>query len=439
MPGATAYAERRARVLDRLGPDAALVVASSPELVSGLDGEVRYLPDGYLYWLSGYIEPEAVLVLCPSCEESPFMLFVRPRDPERELWTGPRGGVEAAVEIHGADAAFPIGDLARRLPERIGHVETLVARFEYGRPDVDGVLMAMLVAARRGRPRTGRGPRTLTDPAGLLDPLRRVKDAAEIEAIRKAAAITVAAFREGIGRIAPGAGEWEIEAALEAGFRMRGASGPAFPSIVASGPNAPVLHHTSNDRRMRAGELVLVDAGARVDMYCADISRTLPVGGRCSPARERLVDIVRRAHAAALEAVKPGSSIADVHERAVRELTAGMVELDLLKGGVDELIEIEAYKRYYPHRTGHWLGIDVHDVGDYVEGGSGTILQAGMVLTVEPGLYIPADSEAGPDELRGSGVRLEDDVLVTADGAEVLTSGLPLDPREFEPLLRHHG
>jgi Xaa-Pro aminopeptidase len=428
------FARRRARAAEMLGEDSALIVAAAPELHMGLDGEVRYQPDASLYWLSGFTEPEAVLVLCPS-SEWPFVLFVRPRDPEREVWTGPRGGTEAACAEYGAHAAFPITELSDRLPRLVGHVDTLYARIEYGRPVVDAVVLAMLVASRRSRPRTGRGPHTLVDPSVLLDPMRRVKDAAELAAIGEAARITVESFHDAIARVRPDAGEWEVEAALESGFRTRGALGPAFPTIVASGPNAVTLHHTSNDRRMRAEELVLMDAGARAAMYCADITRTVPVGGRFTPEQRALHDIVLAAHDAAITAAVPGGTVADMHARAVRVLTHGLVELGLLRGGIDELIESGEYRRFYPHRTSHWLGLDVHDVGDYVEGGHDVPLEPGMVLTVEPGLYIPVDTDAGPTLLRGSGVRIEDDVLVTEHGPDVLTRGLPTDPDRLLPLM----
>lgn len=422
------YELRRRRVLERLGDDAALIVAAGPELRAGADGEVKYVPDANVYWLTGYAEPEMVLVLCPSNPEGPFVMFVRPRDAELERWTGPRGGVEAARERYGADAAWPIAEIGPRLARQLADVSTLYARLEAGRPTLDALVIGLLRAGRRSRPRRGRGPRALIDQGTLLDGLRRVKDEHEIALMRRAAEVTVETFRDAARRIHPGAGEWEVEAALDGGFRTRGASGPAFPTIVAGGANATTLHYVANAEPLRAGDLVLLDAGARLDMYCADISRTFPVSGRFTPGQRRLYDVVLAAHDRAIDAVAPGRTVGDVHMAALRTLIDGLRDLGCLAGETDALVkEPDAWKDLYPHRTSHWLGLDVHDVGDYVEDGQETVLAPGMVLTIEPGLYLAPDADACPAELRGTGVRIEDDVLVTVDGRDVLTGALPAD------------
>jgi Xaa-Pro aminopeptidase len=422
------HAERRARVLERLGDDAALIIGAGPELRVGPDGDVRYVPDAYLYWLTGFEEPGAVLVLGRTNPAGEFVLFVQPHDPERELWTGPRGGVDAARERYGAAAAFPAHELGERLPQMVGHVSTLYTRLDYGRPDLDAHIVSLLTRGRRSRPRRGRGPCTVTDAGVILDHLRRIKDDNEIERIREAARITVEAVREAAKLIRPGTGEWEIEAALEGGFRRRGASGPAFPTIVAAGRNATTLHYIANADPLQGGQLLLIDAGARRHMYCADISRTFPVSGRFTPDQRSLYDVVHGAHQAAIAAVTPGTSLADVHAAALRVLVRGLAELGFIAGDPEALIEQDdAWKTYYPHRTSHWLGLDVHDVGDYRDGDADTILVPGMVLTIEPGLYIAPDTSAGPSSLRGTGVRIEDDVLVTGKGHEVLTEALPAD------------
>lgn len=413
--------DRRTRVLAALGERGALVLAAAPELLVGRDTELRYAPDADLYYLTGCIEPETVLVLCPS-HDVPFTLFVRARDPQRERWTGPRRALDEAREHFGADAVHPIAELRERLPKMLAGADVLHARLE-GAP-VATLLPTLVDAGRRRRARHGTGVRTITDPGVLLDELRLYKDAHEVELIRNAARITVAAFDAARAVCADGAGEWEVEAALEATFRRQGGSGPAFPSIVASGANATVLHYVANARRMRAGELLLIDAGARVDMYCADISRTYGVGA-ISADHRALHDIVRAAHDRALAAAVPGARIGDVHEAASAALVEGLVELGLMPSQLAERDRDDALRRYYPHQTSHWLGLDVHDVGDYVVDGASRLLEPGMVFTVEPGLYVPADDEDAPAPLRGAGVRIEDDVLITPGGAEVLTGGLP--------------
>jgi Xaa-Pro aminopeptidase len=430
------FGARRGRVMAALGDRGALVIGAAPELRVGPDGEVRYVADANLYYLTGYTEPEAVLVLCPA-DEAPFTLFVRPRDPDRELWTGARGGVEAAVAKFDAHAAYPIAELADRLPKILARVDTVFGRPGGGRPDVDALLLGSLERARRVRPRAGRGPRALVDPGALLDDMRLYKEPHEIERMRAAARITVEAFRDAAAVIRPGAAEYEVEAALDGGFRRRGADGSAFPTIAASGANATVLHYIANARTMQAGELVLVDAGARAD-YCADISRTFPVSGTFTAAQRDLYDGVRQALCAGTAAAIPGATIDDVHFAAETRLVEALVALGFLEGPAETYgapARAPDVKRYFPHRTSHWLGLDVHDVGDYVSDGGARRLEPGMVLTIEPGLYIPADSAVGPAELRGTGIRIEDDVLITADGHEVLTGALPTDAEAVARLM----
>jgi Xaa-Pro aminopeptidase len=410
-----------------------MVLGAAPELQIGYDTELRYAVDPELFYLTGYTEPEAVLVLSGVPEQPPFTLFVRPQDPERERWTGPRGGVEAALALHGADAAHPITELDERLPALLAGADTIFGRPRTGRPAVDEALLRALTTARRSRPRKGRGPNTIVDPGAVLDDLRLFKDATEIDALREAARITCEGFAEAALAVRPGAGEWQIEAALDAAFRARGASGPAFPTIVASGPNAAVLHHVANDRVMEAGDVVVLDAGARHAMYCGDVTRTFPVSGRFSGAQRALYEIVRGAHDAAIAASLPGASIDQVHDAARRVLETGLVDLGL--SGPETTGEREAdVKSFYPHRTSHWLGLDVHDVGDYVVGGMPRRLEPGMVFTVEPGLYVSRNCEKAPAHLRGVAVRIEDDVLITAAGREVLTAALPADPEAVEAL-----
>jgi Xaa-Pro aminopeptidase len=431
----TDHAARRARILDTLGRDAALVLPAAPAIRVGRDLELRYRADPDLYWLTGCTEPEAVALFCPRFEEAPFTLFVRSRNAEQELWSGGRGGPEAARERFGADASHPIAELNERLPKILKDVETLYFRLGTGRDEVERLVRWILVQAQRARQRSGRGARTLVDPGALLDDLRVVKDADEIRLLREACAITSDGFRAAAPLIRAGVGEWEIEAALEAAFRRRGADGFAFQSIVASGTNATVLHYVDNDRTLQENDLLLVDAGARYRMYNGDLSRTLPVAGRFSGAQRDLYEIVLRAHDRALAACRPGATVAQVHDAALQELVAGLVALGLLTGESDKLAADETHwKPYYPHQTSHWLGLDVHDVGDYARNGESRRLEPGMVLTVEPGLYLPAAREAVPEALRGVGIRIEDVVLISQTGHELLTS-FPTSVAELEALL----
>ncbi len=435
---------RRQVVLDRL-EGAALILPAAVPPRAGRDAELRYVPDADLLYLTGYTEPEAVAVLCPG-HDAPFTLFVRPRDPAAERWTGVRGGVEAA-ERFGADAAYPLAEMESRLATITWNADRILLRFATGRDDVDDIVRRLLVRARDPRQRYGHGPHTLTDAGTLLGGLRLIKDGFEIERMREAAAVTTAGFREALAGVAPGRGEWEVEAAIDAAFRRRRADGPSFPTIAAAGANATVLHYVDNDRVMEAGSLLLLDAGARVRGYCGDVTRTVPVDGRFRPEQRAVYDAVLAAQRAGIDAVRPGASLDDVHGAAVRVLADAMVELGLLDGSTDTLLERyereQAARRagrdpaedgeqepgistFYPHRTSHWLGLDVHDVGPQVSDGRPQPFAAGMVLTVEPGLYVPEDS-AAPAAFRGVGVRIEDDVLVTPAGHEILTADLPVE------------
>jgi Xaa-Pro aminopeptidase len=447
-----AYRARRRTVMDRL-QGSALVLPAAPQPRAGGDTELRYVPDADLFYLTGYTEQEAVAVLCPG-HEAPFTLFVRPRDPAAERWTGVRGGVEAATRL-GADAAYPIAELESRLAAITRDADRILLRFGTGRDDVEAMVQRLLERARDRRRRHGRGPHIRADAGIVLDGMRLVKDDVELERMRDAARVTTDGFREALGRVSPGMGEWEVEAAIDAAFRRRQADGPSFPTIAAAGANATVLHYTDNARVMEPGTLLLLDAGARVRGYCGDVTRTVPVDGKFRPEQRAVYDAVLAAHHAGIDAVRPGASLADVHGAAVRVLAEAMVQLGLLQGPTDALLaryqEEETARRegrepaaeddqepgistFFPHRTSHWLGLEVHDVGAQVVDDTPLPLQPGMILTVEPGLYVPADSDA-PEALRGVGVRIEDDVLVTAAGHDVLTADLPADADAVADLL----
>ena len=429
------FADRRQRVLDALGDRAAMVLPAAPEVMVGRDIELRYVVDPDLWYLTGYDRPGAVAVLAPGADE-PFTLFVRDRDPERELWTGPREDVHVAGERVGADGAYPIDALDERLPSLLRGANRIHFRIGAGPARVENLVLDILGGGRTARQRSGRGPAELADPGLILDPMRLIKDPGEVQAIRDAVAITVDGFREALAAVGPGVGEWVVEAAADGAFRRAGADGPAFATIAASGDNATYLHYTANDRVMEHDDLLLLDAGARHRIYNADLTRTVPVGGRLEGAARDVYSAVLAAHQAAIDAVRPGTPVDRVHRAALGVLVPAMVDLGLLAGNPDDILEDEdAWKRYFPHNTSHWLGLDVHDVGTYRADGAARTLEPGMVLTVEPGLYVGAADPHPPTPLRGIGVRIEDDVLVTDDGAEVLSAGLPTGPDEVAALV----
>jgi len=352
-----------------------------------------------------------------------------------ERWTGPRPDPEEARERFGADTVLTTDELPERLGRILRSIRTLHYRTGLSE-SIDQVVREARSFARGRGARTGKGPRTLVDPGGILDEMRLIKQSSEIRAIREAVEITVQGFRSAMSRVKPGVGEWEIEASLDGALRAAGGDGPAFQTIVGSGENACVLHYVSNGRTLAGGELVLIDAGAVRGMYAADISRTIPVDGCFTPIQRDLHDRVNRSREAAIEACRPGRTAADVHRAAITVLSEGLIELDVIEGPVEEAVERERYRKYFPHQTSHWLGLDVHDVGDYVHAGAERELEAGMVLTVEPGLYFsPAGAGALPEELVGIGIRLEDDVLVTGEGPEVLTAELPVAAGDILELL----
>lgn len=393
------------------------------------DTERPYAPDRELYYLTGLAEPESLAVLV----EGELVLFVRERDPKTELWSGPRLGPEGAEELVDPDACHPLAELPDRLPDLLERGNRI--HYRLGRAgEVERLVLRALEAARARGPRTGSGPRGVVDPGEILDELRLVKDEAELAWIRHACALTVAGHRAGAEALGPGVGEWAVEAAIEGTFRSSGATGPGFDTIVGSGDNACVLHYVRNGDVVGGSDVVLVDAGAEAGLYHGDVTRTWPASGTFEGPQRDVYVLVDRARAAAVDAVAPGATIGDVHDRAVRVLTEGLVDLGVLDGEVDDLVEEGAHKAYFPHQTSHWLGLDVHDPGDYARDGASRMLEPGMVFTVEPGLYFRPDAgDAG--DFSGIGVRIEDDVLVTDDGHEVLTAALPTSVEDVEELL----
>jgi len=352
------------------------------------------------------------------------VLFVRPKKREREIWDGPRAGVEGAVERFGADAAYPIDELGKRLPDYLGNVERLHYRVAKN-DEADSVLFDCLNLLRRGGRRGVTAPEAIIDPSVHLHEMRLRKSPAEVAKMREAGSITEEAHLRVMQLAKPGMREYELDAELMHVYRKHGCERPAYESIVGSGPNATILHYRAGPRVMNDGDLVLIDAGCEHEYYASDVTRTFPVNGRFSDAQRAIYEVVLRAQDAAIAAVEPNATLEEIHARAVRTITEGLVDIGLLAGAVDTLIEEKKYEAFYMHRTSHWLGMDVHDVGRYYVGGKHRPLEQGFVLTVEPGIYIAADAEGVEERWRGIGVRIEDDVVVSESGADVLTAGLP--------------
>ena len=423
------YRQRRARLAQAIGEGVA-IVPTAPERVRNRDSHFPYRFDSHFYYLTGFAEPEAVLVLVGGAAPK-SLLFCREKNPERETWDGFRYGPEAARERFGFDEAHPIGALDAQLPALLENQRAL--HYPVGADgDWDLRVLAWLNAVR-AKARAGiAAPERLQDVRAAVDDMRLVKDTQELALMRRAARITSAAHRRAMQATRPGRSEYEIEAELLHEFRRGGAQFPAYSPIVAGGANACVLHYVENRCELRAGDLLLIDAGAECEYYASDVTRTFPVDGRFAGEQRALSEVVLRAQLDALEQVRPGTPFQAVHDAAVRGLTAGLVELGLLAETADDALARGSYRRFYMHRTSHWLGLDVHDAGAYVVGGASRPLEPGMVLTVEPGLYVAPDDETVAPRWRGIGIRIEDDVLVTHEGREVLTAGIPKSVRELE-------
>lgn len=428
------FDRRRQRLMDFMVPNSIAIVATGKEVIRSRDTHYPFRPDSDFYYLSGFAEPEAVLALIPGRPQGEYVLFVRDRDRSREIWDGLRAGPEGACEQYGADDAFPIGDIDDILPgllegrERVYYAMGVNAEFD--------TRMMSWVNSIRARARSGATPPgEFVDLDHMLHDLRLIKTAAELKVMRQAGEISARAHCRAMAFCAPGQFEYQLQAEIEYEFARSGAHWPAYSTIVGSGANGCILHYIENSAKMRAGDLVLIDAGCELDFYAADITRTFPVSGRFSAEQRALYEVVLQAQLAAIDATRAGRHWNEPHEAAVRVLTAGLVDLGLLKGNVDELIATGAYTEFYMHRTGHWLGMDVHDVGDYKIDSEWRLLEPGMVLTVEPGLYVAPDNTSVDERWRGIGIRIEDDVAITADGIEILTGDVPKTVADIESLM----
>lgn len=426
------FARRRREFMARIGAGAA-IFRSAPPAARTHDTEYRYRQDSDFHYLTGFPEPDALCLLMPHHPERRYVLFVRPRDPEREVWDGRRYGPEAAKEVFGADAAHSIEELHEWMPKYLEHADLIHYRF--GRDSAfDHRVFEWLKYFRQIRQRTGKGPYGLLDPAEVLHEMRLYKAPEELELMRHSAQIAARAHLEAMLACRPGMYEFEIEAIIENRFRREAAGAPAYHSIVGSGSNATILHYVENQSRMRDGDLLLVDAGAEYEHYCSDITRTYPVNGRFTTPQRQLYEVVLEAQKRAIEMVAPGVRFDQIHNLVVEILLDGLLRLGLLAADRETALKESLYKKFYMHRTSHWLGIDVHDAGKYRLEEESRMLEPGMVLTIEPGLYIP-DAEDVPERFRAIGIRIEDDVLVTACGHEVLTHAVPKEVEELEAIV----
>jgi Xaa-Pro aminopeptidase len=430
----TEYVRRRKALMAEMEPNSIAILPAAPMYIRNRDVEHIYRQDSDFQYLSGFPEPEAVIALIPGREHGEYVLFCRERDPARELWDGLRAGQDGAISEYGADDAFPIGDIDDILP---GLIEGR-SRVYYAigsNQEFDHRLMEWINTIRSKARQGAQPPNEFVALDHLLHDLRLYKSANEAKVMRQAAEISARAHIRAMQASRAGLYEYHLEAELDYEFRKGGAKMPAYGSIVAAGKNACILHYRENDAVLKDGDLVLIDAGCEIDCYASDITRTFPVSGRFSTEQKAIYELVLAANEEAFKHIAPGKHWNEAHEATVRVITAGLVELGLLNGDVDELIAAEAYKPFYMHRAGHWLGMDVHDVGDYKVGGEWRVLEPGMAMTVEPGIYIAADNQDVAKKWRGIGVRIEDDVVVTRHGCEILTSGVPKSVAEIEALM----
>ncbi len=428
------FQEHRKRFLAQLArEEAAAIVPTGAVKLRNHDSEYRFRPRSDFYYLTGFREPDAVLVLVPHHAEAQSVLFLNEKDREAETWTGRRLGVADAPATLGIARAYPLSELWTRLAELLpGHSRLVYAFGEDA--TFDRELLAHMAELQQKTRAPRPVPRQWIEPALHLHELRLKKDEAELERMRAAARVSAEAHRAVMRAARPGVNEAELDALLEYTFRRRGGTGSAYGNIVAGGANACILHYRENDRPLREGELCLVDAGCEWDFYASDVTRTFPVGGRFTSEQRALYELVLRAEEAALARIRPGATQDEVHDTAVEVLVDGLLALGLLGGTRAEALEKQTYRRFYMHRTGHWLGLDVHDCGLYTVGGAARPFEPGMVTTVEPGLYIAPDEESVEPRWRGIGIRIEDDVLVTAAGHELLTKDVPKAPDEIEAL-----
>ncbi|WP_455200420.1 aminopeptidase P N-terminal domain-containing protein [Kaarinaea lacus] len=429
----TEFTKRRKRLMQLMGKDSIAILPAAPTLIRNRDVEYRYRPDSDFYYLTGFAEPDAVAIITPKRKHGEYILFCRERDPAMETWVGPRAGLEGARETYRADDAFPISDIDDILPGLLENRDRVF--YTMGCNSSFDQHVINWVNQIREKSRAGvHTPGEFVALDHLLHDMRLFKSRSEASIMRKAAKIAAQAHIRAMKACSPSRSENEIEAELLHHFRINHCD-EAYPSIVGGGANGCILHYIDNNAPLNDGDLLLIDAGAEKDYYASDITRTFPVNGKFSKEQKAVYEVVLKAQEAAIKQVKPGNHWNDPHNAAVKELTKGLVKLGLLKGDIRQLIKKDAYRRFYMHRTGHWLGMDVHDVGDYKVGDAWRILEPGMALTIEPGIYIPAGSKKVAKKWWNIGIRIEDDVLVTKTGCEVLSKDAPKTVAEIEAIM----
>jgi Xaa-Pro aminopeptidase len=417
----------------RMAPRSVAIIPGNRETTRSNDTHYRFRQDSDFFYLTGFEEPEAIAVVKPSAEAK-YTLFVRPRDPEREIWDGRRAGIEGAKSEFGAHEAFPIAEFNAKLRDLLEGTDILYYRLGVNR-ELDDTIIGEINAMLAWNRKPVQPPQTIVNPGSIVHEMRVIKGPDELELMQTAADIAAEAHCEAMKAARPGMQEYQLEALIEQIFRQRGAAGPAYTSIVGAGPNATVLHYINNDGELRDGDLLLVDAGAEYKGYASDITRTFPINGRYTQAQREIYDLVLKAQMSCVEMVRPGITHEQLKQHSIEVLTEGMVELGLLQGKPEDLIKDKKHEQFYMHGLGHMLGIDVHDVGRYYFDGQSRALEPGVVMTVEPGIYISPDTKGVPEKYLGIGVRIEDDVLCTNNGPQVLTSRVPKQAEEIEALM----
>jgi Xaa-Pro aminopeptidase len=428
------YAKRRKTLMQKIGPDGIVILSSAPELLRNGDAVYAYRQNSDFYYLTGFDEPESVLVLAPKRKDGEFILFNRVRDRDHEIWDGPRAGQEGAIKTFKADQAFPIHELNKMLPELLAGRETI--HYTLGKNREFDKTLLQAVNQARSKVRSGiQAPTTFIDIAPSLHEMRLFKSAAEIAVMQKAVDITEKAHVRAMQVCKPGMNEYQLEAEILYEFQRHGARFPAYNSIVGAGRHSCILHYVHNNQKIANGDVVLIDAGAEYQNYAADITRTFPANGKFSGEQKAIYELVLASQLAAIKSIKPGASWTKAQDVIVKIITQGLIDLKILKGNLDTLIEKQAYFPFYMHRSGHWLGLDVHDVGRYRIDKKWRNLQPGMMLTVEPGIYISADTPHVPARWHNIGVRIEDNVLVTKEGCRVLSQAIPKTVKDIEAIM----
>ncbi|MCK5888993.1 MAG: Xaa-Pro aminopeptidase [Methylococcales bacterium] len=429
------FEQRRQCLMEEVGEGNIAIVASASNHTRNRDVEFTFRQDSDFHYLTGFNESDALAVFIPGREQGEYIIFCQEFDQKKALWEGAHAGLEGATTSYGADDAFPISDMGDILPGMLENKEKVY--YPMGRDsDLDHKIISWIAYLKKQARNGITAPGELVSFEHILHEMRLIKTAEELKLMRKAADVSCKAHIRAMQQCKPEMFEYQIEAELIHAFMGAGLRNTAYPSIVAGGENACVLHYTENKDKLKKGDLLLIDAGAECDCYAADITRTFPISGKFSPAQKQLYQLVLDAQHAAIEQVKPGIPWNKAHDASVQVLTKGLVKLGLLQGSVEQLIEDETYKQFYMHKIGHWLGMDVHDVGQYKIEGEWRVLEAGIVLTIEPGLYIPKDCQTVDAKWRGIGIRIEDDILVTKTGHDILTAAAPKEIDEIEALMQ---